>query len=173
MTSRLVAAAKYRPEKIRVLFIAEAPPNEDRYFFFEDVATSDWLWIALMKALFPNEWQKTSEERNRKAWWLRRFQKCGCWLIDAVKQPISGSDTARIAAIRSASSALVAEIREIAPEQVVLIKPTVHEALSSPLADIGFVVVNEKALPFPASSHQNDFHTEMRRLIDSGRLSIR
>jgi hypothetical protein len=62
------AAKKYSPSDTRVLFVAEAPPNSiDRYFYFEDVTNADWLWIALMKELFPREWGQTKQERKRKA----------------------------------------------------------------------------------------------------------
>lgn len=173
MKSRLQAAVKYKPETVRVLFVAEAPPDaEDRYFFFENVMTSDWLWIALMKALFPYEWQKTSSERERKASWLRRFQGIGCWLIDAVKDPISGGERERIARIRCASADLISEIKEIRPEQIILIKPSVHAALFHMLREGGFAVANEDPLPFPASGHQTEFHLGLRRLINSGRLCI-
>jgi len=172
-TSRSQAAAEYKPDKTRVLFIAEAPPNdEDRYFYFEDVPRNDWLWIAVMKALFRSEWGRTKEERIRKAWWLRRFQGIGCWLIDAVKEPLSGGHKHRVAVIRASSAAFVSEVRAIAPEQVVLIKSTVYEALFCTLSDEGFAVANDRALPFPASNHQVEFDIEMGRLIDSGRLHV-
>ena len=48
------ARARYVPRRTRVLFVAEAPPlSLERYFYFEDVRNGDWLWIALMKELFP------------------------------------------------------------------------------------------------------------------------
>ena len=44
--------------RLRILFVAEAPPNSaDRYFYFEDVKRDDWLWIALMKGLYPDQWR--------------------------------------------------------------------------------------------------------------------
>jgi hypothetical protein len=85
------AAARYRPQRTRVLFVAEAPPDsEDRYFYFEEVYDRDHLWLALMKALYGEEFHRPARERTRKAYWLRRFQEDGCQLIDAVKEPLSG-----------------------------------------------------------------------------------
>lgn len=37
------AASKYRPTKVKVLLVAEAPPGAiNRYFYFEDVKEHDW-----------------------------------------------------------------------------------------------------------------------------------
>ena len=56
-TPYATASVKYTPRNTHVLFVAEAPPDSiDRYFYFDDVKQGDWLWIALMQALFPSEW---------------------------------------------------------------------------------------------------------------------
>ena len=50
------ARAKYKPEVITCLFIAEAPPSSpDRFFYFEEVREQDSLYLEMMKALFPEE----------------------------------------------------------------------------------------------------------------------
>jgi hypothetical protein len=114
------------------LFVAESPPqSSDRYFYFENVKRHDWLWIALMKALYPSEWGYAAQERPRKPQWLTKFQNSGFRLVDAVKEPISGSHRRRVALIKAAAPALIAEIRAIAPDRIVLIKKSVHEALST------------------------------------------
>jgi hypothetical protein len=167
------AADKYRPKKTSVLFVAEAPPDAvDRYFYFEKVEQGDWLWIALMKALYPLEWGQTKAERQRKEWWLLKFQKDQLRLIDAVKTPLSGNHGKRVRRIRSGAHELVEEIKQIAPQQIVLIKATVHEALFNELRDAGLPVVNEKALPFPGHGWQTEFHDELLQLVDSGELRL-
>jgi hypothetical protein len=167
-----LAAKKYKPERTCILFVAESPPScIDRYFYFEDVTRADFLWIALMKALYPSEWERTRKERPRKRYWLKRFQENGFRLIDAVKAPICGSHN-RVSIIREGASKLLDEIKKIAPKQVVLIKATVHEALFQKLRDAGLPVVNEKPLPFPASGWQNDFANEFRSLVDARKLQL-
>ncbi|MGA2903014.1 MAG: hypothetical protein ABSD98_04230 [Candidatus Korobacteraceae bacterium] len=171
---RELAAEKYRPNKTCILFVAEAPPDSvDRYFYYEHVKCEDWLWIALMKALYPSKWGRTTErERQRKAWWLLEFQKSGFLLIDAVKEPICGGNRKRVKLIDSAAHDLIAEIQKIKPKQIVLIKATVYKALFDKLRDGGFPVVNEKSLPFPSSGRQSEFAVEFRRLVDTGRLLL-
>jgi hypothetical protein len=42
---RARAARRYRPEKVDLLLVAEAPPSAlDRYFYFEDVSEQDSLF---------------------------------------------------------------------------------------------------------------------------------
>jgi hypothetical protein len=160
------AAAKYRPRKTWALFVAEAPPNSlDRYFYFEETKRADWLWIVLMKGLYGSEWGETKSERLRKRMWLERFRKDGFQLIDALKEPVSGPSKKRTALIRSAGPALVREIKELAPEHVILIKATVYDALSQRLRDAGLPVVNIGGLPFPSSGRQTEFADEFRRLM--------
>lgn len=171
--ARSTTAEKYRPERTRILFVAESPPlSVDRYFYFENVKEHDWLWIALMKALYPSEWGGTKTERKRKPYWLTKFQKCGFRLVDAVKEPLSGSSPSRVVRINASAPTLIAEIRAIAPNRIVLIKKTVHDALFQQLKDAGFLVVNELALPFPASGQQKRFHDGVRHLIESGIAQI-
>ncbi len=155
-------AKQYLPQgRVRVLFIAEAPPcSMDRYFYFEDVQRGDWLWIGLMKALYPQEWSGTETKfhRQRKKQWLEKFANSGFLLIDAVKMPIDGSARNRVAEIRRSAVRLQGQIERINPEKIVLIKTTVHDALFEPMRSLGFPVVNDVALPFPSSGQQRRFH---------------
>jgi hypothetical protein len=167
------AAEKYNPGGAHVLFVAEAPPEDiARYFYFERVERDDWLWIALMKALYPSEWREAKIERQRKKEWLLKFKESQFRLIDAVKTPIRGNSPERVRLIRSAAHELIEEIKEIAPRQIVLIKATVHEALFQKLREARFPVVNAKSLPFPCSGQQTNFHKGFRRLVDTEELRL-
>ena len=168
------AAEKYLPHgATRILFVAEAPPlSLERYFYFEDVKRADWLWIALMKVLYKSEWGSTKTERLRKRCWLRKFEQCGYRLIDAVKQPIRGTPKRRVAQINAVADKLVREVKEISPEQIVLVKATVHQAVSQEFAKAGLSVVNEQALPFPASGQQKEFDGKLHKLIKTGKLRL-
>lgn len=49
---REVAAEKYRPAEIKLLLVAEAPPGaEERYFYFQDVTSNDWLFRGVVEVL--------------------------------------------------------------------------------------------------------------------------
>ncbi len=161
------AAAKYRPEKTRVLFVAEAPPSSlDRYFYFEDVGRQDSLWVELMKEIFGADWRGTKDERKNKREWLLKFQKEGFQLIDALREPVDSKSRVK-GKIRARCSELVSEIRGIGPTCIVLIKPTVYDALFDQLAAAGLPVVKRR-LPFPGSGHQREFHQNFPREVLNG-----
>jgi hypothetical protein len=67
---------------------------------------------------------------------------------------------------------LISEIQDICPDQIVLIKKSVHDALCQLLKETGLPVVNHEALPFPAAGQQLKFQKAFRRLLDSGKLSL-
>jgi hypothetical protein len=51
---RAVAAKQYQPSRVRLLLVAQAPPDaDDRYFYFLDVAQHDWLFRAVARAILP------------------------------------------------------------------------------------------------------------------------
>jgi len=125
-----------------------------------------------MKALYPSEWGCTKTERQRKPYWLTKFQQSGFRLVDAVKEPVSGSPQSRVVRIKASAPTLISEIRAFAPNRIVLIKKTVHDALFQQLRDAGFIVINETVLPFPATGQQKRFHDGLRHLIQSGSLQI-
>jgi hypothetical protein len=51
------ATELYRPSRIRLLFIAEAPPayRFHRFFYFTDVRQMDTLFLEMMKTLYPEK----------------------------------------------------------------------------------------------------------------------
>ena len=163
------AATRYAPSETRVLFIAESPPASiDRYFYYPDVKRQDSLWVELTRALYPGDFGKTRDERHRKPCWLKRFQADGYRLIDAVKEP---GPTA-VEAICGNAARVIDEIREIDPQQVVLIKATVYDGLFDILKRAGVPVVNQGKLPFPGSGQQRNFRDRFRQLVKSGRLRL-
>lgn len=169
------ARKRYVPSSVNLLFVAEAPPSaRERYFYFPEVPEHDHLWIALMKALYPQKFGETRQERQRKHDWLTRFQMDGYMLIDACKEPIpkdSSGESKRRSLLRGRSDDLVAEISRIEPRQVLLIKATVYDALYEPLKKAGLPVVNAR-LPFPGNGRQREFDDGFRNLVDEGKLTL-
>jgi len=68
---------KYKPEIIKFLLIAEAPPKigSNRFFYFEDVNEKDSLFIETMKVIYPDEdYSNTKNIRSRKKEFLEKFK---------------------------------------------------------------------------------------------------
>lgn len=164
------AAEKYNSLETNILYIAESPPSAlERYFYYENVKTDDWLWIGLMRAIYLDEFGETSIERQRKTMWLTRFKNDGYRLIDAIKVPVCQSiiSRKREKLIRNRTSEVIKEVETISPSQIVLIKATVYDALYLPLKERSFPVVNAR-LYFPGSGQQNKFHEGFRKLVEDG-----
>src|ERR1700735_2892782 len=81
------AKTRYRPDPLRVLFIAEAPPafKVNRLFYFLDLTDGDTLFLEMMKVLYPLEvgfirdrfqpGTSVKQIRQRKPELLRKFQE--------------------------------------------------------------------------------------------------
>ena len=174
LTTYQKAANKYIPLETNVLFIAESPPAaHDRYFYFEDVQEQDALWVGLMKALYEGEFGETSRERLWKKKWLTKFKDDGYRLIDALKEPVGQSTGSRKRKnlILNVVDRVIEEIREISPNQIVLIKATVFDVLYDPLHTTGLPVVYER-LPFPSSGRQKEFAVRFRNLVSDRKLTL-
>ena len=66
---RTAAAAKYRPDRVRLLLVAQMPPDElDGYFYFEDVATADYLFRAVVPHLVGEEPLKLGKAHSWRGW---------------------------------------------------------------------------------------------------------
>lgn len=88
-------AGKYRPEKIRCLFIAESPPEPNRktgnfgYFYKEEYFGSDILFTHTMEALYGNKYTGHDQPKTK---FLQRFCDEGYFLIDLSEEPVKHLD---------------------------------------------------------------------------------
>ncbi|HEY4325665.1 MAG TPA: hypothetical protein VGN20_16840 [Mucilaginibacter sp.] len=62
------ARLKYKPAKIKTIIVAEAPPNcIDRFFYFENVQTADFLFLGIIEVLYPdlkNQFMNAKQKRS-------------------------------------------------------------------------------------------------------------
>lgn len=151
------AAAKYRPEQIRLLLVAEAPPAAlDRYFYFERVTDQDSLFryvVSTVLGIQPNRVSKPQE--------LTSLREAGVFLIDLKLEPKVGDE-----ALDSYVPDLVKRAVDLAPEHVITIKVNVCDLCQGPLAASGLDVSRER-IPFPGSGQQTRFERAMRRALHS------
>lgn len=87
------AANKYKPDKIKILFIAESPPFKKegevlRYFYFEKNRGKDFLFRSIMEVVFPEDYANFKVNKN-KILLLNKFRESGFFLIDACDRPIN------------------------------------------------------------------------------------
>lgn len=148
------AAQKYKPEKVRLLLVAEAPPPVlDRYFFFETVATNDWLFRGVVEVFFGHK-----PGRQDKREWLARLREHGIFLVDLKLDPVDGSPlTAHV-------PELVARCQRLQPKCIVLIKVTVYDAAYQSLRAAGLPVVDTR-IPFPSNGQQGKFREKLKEAL--------
>ena len=151
---RRAAAARWRPERIDLLLVAEAPPSAlDRYFYFEDVATHDSLFRHVVEAVLG---EKPTRD---KAAHLDALRERGVFLIDLCIDPFDD----RREAIPRCVSGLLRRVRELEPRQVLLIGAAVYDAAYDVL-EAADLPVADLRLPYPGSGQQRRFLEGFRTL---------
>jgi len=154
---RQAAAARWRPNRIRLLLVVEAPPSAlDRYFYFEDVRTHDSLFRHVVEAVLG---EKPTRD---KAPWLDALRERGVFLIDLSLDPIAD----RREAIPRCIPDLARRVRRLRPACVVLIGAAVYDAAFDPLADADLPVVDLR-LPYPGSGQQRRFLEGFREQLSN------
>lgn len=164
------ARKKYKPNEIKILFVAEAPPKEssDRFFYFEEVKEGDSLFIETMKVLYPNEFTTTKMVRLQKKKFLEKFKDDGYYLIDSTDTPMEqNSRSYKKRKIREALPTLKTKICELANAEtkIILISNPVYEECFTPLKAEGFNIINIEMIDFPGSGGQINFRTKIQKLI--------
>jgi len=164
------ARSKYKPAKVRCILIAEAPPdNVERFFYYESVQKADYLFLGVMKVLYPalaNEFMNGEPRRDpkRKEEMLRKFQADGFYLFDLSGVPIGYSKGSLLHELPG----LVKRVRKVADHRIhiVLIKVNVYDVAYEPLVQSGFANVVDARIPFPSTSWQQLFHEAFKNAIE-------
>jgi hypothetical protein len=144
-------ARAFRPEKVRTLLIAEAPPSAlDRYFYFPSVSTHDSLFREVAYAI-----TSVQPTRENKRELLTMLQVKGLFMIDAVPEPVNGRYSIDV-------GRLISRVRRLAPDRVIVVKAGVFDRVFEPLRAAGIPVVPVR-IPFPGSGQQVRFRHEFDR----------
>ncbi len=177
-------AEDWRPARVRVLFIAESPPQKNRrgrwsHFYLpeerppgEDPSILFWA-MAEVLALAESCGVTLAEAKRDRATWkprlLAEFRRRGLFLLDAAKCAVNGvrEDAARGSAVtRCAGTWLVHELRALEPERIVLLKVTVHDLLEPMLVSAGYGPrLERERIPHPGSGQYANFLHAMRLVV--------
>jgi hypothetical protein len=158
---------RYKPEKIKLIIIAESPPAAGRYFYNPDGRVTEPLFAALMVQLGVSP--KTKHEG------LHKFQQRGWVLVDATYTPINDERNRRRrdAAILRDYGLLCDDLQTLMSGRsmpLILIKKNVCQILEPRLASDGFNVLNSgRVIYFPSHSRQKDFHRQFSSVKESER----
>jgi len=177
-------AEAYRPARVRVLFVAESPPQKNRrgrwtHFYLpaerppgEDPSMLFWAMADVLALAESCGATLAEAKRDRPAWkprLLAEFQRRGLYLLDAAKCAVNGvrDDGRRATAVtRCAEAWLTREVRTLEPERIVMIKVTVHDLLEPILVRAGFGgQLERERIPHPGSGQYANFQRAMRLVV--------
>jgi len=103
---------KYRPARVNILFVGEAPPASGRFFYRADSGLYR-AFQATFIAAFPS---------LQDAEFLDVFQKLGCYLVDLCDSPVDDKPkrTRRLACV-AGEARLARDVCDINPKTVVTV----------------------------------------------------
>jgi len=148
------AGARYRPEQVDTLVVAEAPPSAlDRYFYFEDVAIHDSLFRHIVQAVLG---EKPTRD---KAPYLDELRERGWFVVHMSEEPFHDR-----AVLPPLLPDLLARCEELQPRRIVVVGARLFDLVYRPLRDAGLPVVDVR-LPYPGSGQQRRFLDGMRLVV--------
>jgi hypothetical protein len=155
--------ARYEPDDVRMIIVAESPPVSGKYFYDPTGRPMEPLFRALIQSTLGITPIGKSEG-------LEAFAKAGFVLVDATYQPVnalSGRQRDRI--ILDDYPILKQDLLALSGSQnsrILLIKVNVCRLLEEKLLADGFNVVNHgTAIPFPGSGHYTEFLEKISPLV--------
>ncbi len=178
MTSYESVREKYKPSHIKFLLIAESPPpapeiQSSRQFYYTDrIRKDDRLFTNTIRALYP-ETMDTPESQleDAKETWLRKFQRDGFYMIEALEESQVHEVTKqeRKELIRTSIPQIIKRVRKLTGKdtKIILIKSNVFEEAAEPLREAGFVVLNEELVDYPGRFNQKSYRIKLAHYAKS------
>jgi hypothetical protein len=142
--------SQYRPERITVLFVGEAPPASDSFFYRGNSGLTNYMRDALGGPKGDIEF-------------LNWFKARGWYLDDLVTAPIEILRDRR-KKCKEARPSLAARIAEYQPAAIVCLLKSISDDV-----EIAASKANSKAplytVPFAGQGHQAKFREQMKRIL--------
>lgn len=165
------AANKFSPAKIKVLFIAESPPANNSFFYF-NFSKQEILLSTITTAILGDG--KGYTRNDSKIDFLRILQERGYFLIDAVEYPINiTTDRNRELIIEKETDNLINRIKDLEKQnktdrntKIILIKKSVFNVLNNTLKSKEFNILNKAKVDFPKYFNDRDTIREIRNLLE-------
>lgn len=160
------ARQKYKPETVKYLLVAEAPPDSlERFFYYDNVRQHDYLFLGVAEALYPKLKEqfllsgRSSEIKNTI---LQKLQQDSFYLLDLSELPLSLLDTD----LQSQLPSLVDKINSVANDntQIILIKANVYDIAFYYLKQ-KFKNVIDQRITFPGQGGQRKFQDEFKQAL--------
>lgn len=179
MTAYESVRLHYKPKEVKLLLIAESPPpapeiqSSRQFYYSERIRKDDRLFINTIKALYPEvEDTKEPELEAEKETWLKRLQKDGVYMIEALddSQEHEVTKKQRQERIANCLPGILEKVKALAsPEtKIILIKSNVFDVAAEPLREAGYMVLNTELVDYPGRFNQRDYREKLRKLAGVG-----
>jgi hypothetical protein len=154
------ARDQYRPNKVKLLWIAESPPTSGSYFYFPKTNGKDHLFRETMRAVGMWPSKVVMKKGVDKRPLLQSFRSKGFFLIDTCSHPVDKlKDRERKRAILEGTSGVVELVSKLNPNGIIIVKSNIYDPVKRALESSGFAgkILNQKALPFPSHGRQQSY----------------
>lgn len=148
---------RYRPNRVRILFVGESPPTSGRFFYQADSglyrAVRD-TFLAALPYLEKNEF-------------LDSFRSLGCYLVDLCGEPVDKmASHARRCARRAGEVRLARTIRALRPKIIVTVVRSIRANVKRAREQAGWSGPHIE-LPYPGRwyRHRMRFHRQLVPLL--------
>lgn len=166
---------RYKPERIKVLLVAESPPPDDfaggsRHFYRSEPGVDDRLFVNTIKALYPETMDQTEEQiEKEKEQWLQRFKSDGFYMTETLEKSLAHAvkKPERRKLIQEALPRLIERLKELCDSdtRIILIKSNPFDIAAEPLREAGFNVLNQALVDYPGHYNQEAYRKKLTALI--------
>ena len=145
---------KYKPKKIRFLFIGESVPAGGTFFYFENSNLFQFTKEAFLQNF---DWPEKE--------FLKLFKSNGFYLDDLCQEPINRFDEPTKRKARKAyEESLSIRIKKYKPRVIISTPMSIEKNVKVAINKAG-LTINNYSLPFPAQGNQRMFVNELSELI--------
>jgi hypothetical protein len=156
-TARERLRRRYRPARVRMLFIGESPPASGRFFYQADSGLYRAIRQTFLSA-FPD---------LTNADFLKSFRKLDCYLVDLCGNPVDHlpMKQRRLACARGEAQ-LAAQIRQLDPETIVTVVRSIAANVERAQARAKWQGTHIE-LPYPGrwKTHRDAFEQALRPVL--------
>jgi hypothetical protein len=151
---------QYRPDKIRVLFVAESRPIGGTFFYVGNSNLARYTKEAFLKAYGVTAMTMTE--------FLDGFKAAGCYLEDLCEEPVNQikKHSQRRTEWKRGVKHLLKRLESASPLAIIPIHKGIERYVQQAVEEAGLASFLKPAIPFPSMGHHPRYVIELSRLID-------
>jgi hypothetical protein len=151
---------RYRPERIRVLFVGESSPAGGTHFY----RANSNLFRATRDAFVQSYGAGAVPDGDG---FLGYFAAAGCWLVDLAERPVNrmrGQE--RRAEVEAGVDRLAGIIQSAQVEHIVVVKASIESAVGEAVRRAGLASEAVTVLPFPVRQWRRAYIRELAAFLE-------